>query len=131
MSPAENYHFLPASDVKSTRFDIPQDVQQTLGFIVERLLLLHRVVEHLAKAGGGCGQGVQKRPFVEQLLAFHRAGSSDILRDGAGLPRLFHLRWCGFLRPVASVGRKPLADGWGTGVGGCCRAFFTIGQSVL
>ena len=61
--------------------------------------------------------GVQKRPFVEHLLMFHRAGSSDMLRDGANLPRLFHLRWFGFLRPVATVGKKPWGDCWETGVG--------------
>ena len=48
---------------------------------------------------------------------FHRAGFSDMLRDGAGLPRLFHLRWFGFLRPVATVGKKPWGDCWETGVG--------------
>ena len=35
------------------RLDIPRAVQQTLDAVVERLLLLNRVVEHLAKAGAG------------------------------------------------------------------------------
>ena len=48
-----------------------------------------------------------------------------MLRDGANLPRLFHLRWCGFVRAMASVGRKPSADGWETGAGGCCRAILS------
>ena len=40
-------------DSSSPRPDITQAVQQTLDAVVERLLLLNMVVEHLAKAGAG------------------------------------------------------------------------------
>ena len=47
-------------DSSSPRPDITQAVQQTLDAVVERLLLLNRVVEHLAKAGAGGVVGVFK-----------------------------------------------------------------------
>ena len=107
-------------------------VQQTLDAIAERLLLWHRVVEHLAKAGWGRGWGgVQERPLVEHLLTFHRAGSSDKLRDGAGVPRLFHLRWCGFVRAVATVVSMLWTDGWETVGGRVLQRHFAPGQSGL
>ena len=57
---------------------------------------------------------VQREEVRQQRLANLAGlwqGRFDMVRDGVKLPRLFHLRWCGFLRPVASVGRKP----WGGG----------------
>ena len=63
----------------SPTLDIPQAVQQTLDVIIERFLLLHRVVEHLAKAGEGRSWGVFKNArFLNTLrkvfFHFHRAG---------------------------------------------------------
>ena len=82
-------------------------VQQTLDVIIERFLLLHRVVEHLAKAAeGGVVRVYQKRPFSEHLLTFHRAGSFDILRDEAS-----------FAPSLSSALVRLWSAGWPFGVG--------------
>ena len=46
-------HWARSRNSSSPRLDVTQAVQQTLDAIVERLLLLNMVVEHLARAGKG------------------------------------------------------------------------------
>ena len=46
-------HGARSRNSSSPRLDVTQAVQQTLDAVVERFLLLNRVVEHLAKAGKG------------------------------------------------------------------------------
>ena len=57
-------------------------VQQTLDAVVERLLLLHRVVEHLGKAGeGGQGQVFKNARFLNTSIrrTLARAGGLSSL----------------------------------------------------
>ena len=75
--------------------------------------------------------GVQKRQFSEHLLTFHRAGSSDILRDGANLAPSLSFALVRFAQAGGQRGHEALGDGWETGSGGCCRAITAPGKCVL
>ena len=55
-------HWVLSRKNTSRKIDIPQAVQQTPDAIVERLVLLHRIVEHSAKAGEGANGIVSKTP---------------------------------------------------------------------
>ena len=70
-------HGARSRNSSSPTLDITQGVQQTLDAVVERLLLLHRVVEHLSKAGEGRRWGVFKNARLLNISVI-RLGSPKV-----------------------------------------------------
>ena len=77
-------HGARSRNSSSPTLDITQGVQQTLDAVVERLLLLHRVVEHLGKADAG---GVER--VFKNARFLNTCNRRTLARAGGLIPMIF------------------------------------------